>query len=100
MIMKPAEAATEYWATIDGVQAAKANARRHAKASEVLKEHMATEGITTFRGIDMTTTPYEGVDLKLLESKDPDLVDACKYAGVRRALIPRKRPKPTKAAAA
>ena len=96
--MKPLEAAAEYWATLDDVDAAKPIARRHEKAPDVIKKHMAAEGITTFRGIDMVTAPVDRVDLKLLESKDPELVALCRMEGVRRSLIPKRRPK-SKAAA-
>lgn len=91
--MKPAEAAAEYWATIDEVEAHKPVARRHDAACKVLKEYMSERGSETFRGIKLTeTSGGRRLDQKAALRKFGDKLNDCFVDTVRRALIPVKRP--------
>ncbi len=98
--MKPADAAAEFWATLDEVEAGKPAVRRHEKAVDVLKKHMVAAGLKRYRGIDLVESPGgDRVDLKLLEAKFPDETAECRQPTVRRALVAKQRPRSAPAAA-
>ena len=99
--MNPDQAARTWWETLDEVEAAKPAQRRHDAAAKALKAHMATNGLTTYRGIELVEGDGgERVDMELLESKDPDLVAACRRPSVRRSLKAKRRPRTRTTAAA
>jgi hypothetical protein len=91
--VKPVDAAGEYWATLDDIEAHKPIARRHDAACKVLKEHMTERGLETFRGIRLAETPGgRRLDQKSALRKFGDKLNDCFIDTVRRQLIPVKRP--------
>jgi hypothetical protein len=93
-IMKPADAAAEYWATVDQVEAFKATQKRFDNAVEALKEYMVAEGKEMYLGIMLRETPGgRRLDQKAAIAGLGDKLDPFFGDAVRRSLIPAKRPK-------
>lgn len=98
--MKPADAAADWWATIDAVTAHRPIATRHERASKALKAHMKEHGLTTFRGIrrDVGSGGLR-LDHDLLQKKFGAAIDDCKSESERVSLVPVKRPRSVSAPA-
>jgi hypothetical protein len=92
--MNPAEAAKEFWATVDAVTEHKPVASRHEAASKVLKAHMVDKGVATYQGIHLVESPGGSrLDQNLVKAKYGDKLKDCMIDTIRRSLIPVKRPK-------
>lgn len=92
--MKPKDAAAVFWDTLPVVTEAKPVITQHEAACKVLKEHMAAGGLTTYMGIALReTSGGQRLDQRLAVAKFGDKLKDCFVEGVRRSLIPVKRPK-------
>jgi hypothetical protein len=92
--MSPAEAAREFWDTVEAVTAHKPVAKRHSNASDVLKKHMVDKDLTTYQGIHLTEIDAgERLDVAAARAKFGDKLADCMVPSKRRSLIPVKRPK-------
>jgi hypothetical protein len=93
-IVKPADAAAEYWATIDDVDAHKPTLRRHESACKTLKAHMVATGKRTYEGITLVeVNGGKRLDQSAAIAELGDRLARFMLDSVRRSLVPGRRPK-------
>ena len=92
--MKPADAASDFWDTIDAVTAHKPIAARHERSVKALKKYMAEKKLLRYRGIrrDVGSGGLR-LDNDLLQEKFGSALDNCRVETERVSLVPERRPR-------